>query len=140
MWWLSLGTFFVSLILSRLWLELQERTRIGVMKNSSHLFQFTEACMALATRQVRPSSSKFSQCTFTRPQLVVLYCLKLGVTYRELGDWLEEMPRIRETLGLKQLPYFPTEQKAFQRLSTAIWGVLQRLSASLTDGGRRGGF
>jgi phospho-N-acetylmuramoyl-pentapeptide-transferase len=29
MWWLSLGTFFVSLILSRLWLGLQERKRIG---------------------------------------------------------------------------------------------------------------
>ena len=67
---------------------------------------------------------------------MVLYCLKikLGVTYRELGDWLREMPRIRETLGLKQLPHFTTVQKAFQRLSTAIWRVLQRISASLGDG------
>jgi hypothetical protein len=39
--------------------------------------------MALATRQVPPYSSKFSKHTFTQPQLVVLYCLKieLGVTY-----------------------------------------------------------
>jgi IS5 family transposase len=67
---------------------------------------------------------------------VVLYCLKikLGVTYRELIDWLEEMPRLRESLGLKQLPHFTTLQKAFQRLSTAIWRVLQQLSAALLPG------
>ncbi|MCL6642225.1 MAG: phospho-N-acetylmuramoyl-pentapeptide-transferase [Candidatus Bipolaricaulota bacterium] len=29
MWWLSLGTFFASILLSRLWLGLQERERIG---------------------------------------------------------------------------------------------------------------
>jgi len=107
-----------------------------MMKNSSQLLQFTEACMALATRQVPPYSSKFSKRTFTQPQLMTLYCLKikLGVTYRELVDWLGEMPRIREALGLKQLPHFTTVQKAFQRLSTAIWRVLQRLSAALGDG------
>jgi hypothetical protein len=58
--------------------------------------------MALATRQVPPYSSPFSKHTFTQPQLVVLYCLKieLGVTYRELIDWLEEMPRLQQALGL----------------------------------------
>jgi IS5 family transposase len=106
------------------------------MKNSSQLLQFTEACMALATRQVPPYSSKFSKHTFTQPQLVVLSCLKikLGVTYRELIDWLEEMPRLRESLGLKPPPHCTTLQKAFQRLSTAIWRVRQRLSASLLPG------
>jgi IS5 family transposase len=106
------------------------------MKNSSQLLQFTEACMRLATQRVPPYSSKFSKHTFTQPQLVVLYCLKikLGVTYRELIDWLEEMPRLRESLGLKQLPHFTTLQKAFQRLSTAIWRVLQQLSAALLPG------
>ena len=38
------------------------------MKNSSQLLQFTEACTALATRQVPPYSSKFSKHTFTQPQ------------------------------------------------------------------------
>ena len=106
------------------------------MKNSSQLLKFTEVCMRLATEQVPPYSSRFSKHTFTQPQLVGLYCLKikLGVTYRELGDWLEEMPRIREALGLKQLPHFTTVPKAFQRLSTAIWRVLQRISASLLWG------
>jgi len=50
------------------------------MKNSSQLLKFPEACMALATRQVLPYSSKFSK--HTQAQLVVLYCfkIKLGVT------------------------------------------------------------
>jgi hypothetical protein len=58
------------------------------MKNSSQLLKFSEACMRLATQQVPLFSCKFSKHTFTQPQLVVLYCLKikLGVTYRELGD------------------------------------------------------
>jgi len=92
--------------------------------------------MRLATQGVPLYSSKFSKRTFIQPQLVVLYCLKikLGVTYRKLEDWLGELPRIRETLGLKQLPHFTMVQKAFQRLNTEIWRVLQRLSASLGDG------
>ncbi len=44
------------------------------------------------------------------------------------------MPRIRKALGLKRLPHFTTVQKAFQRLSPAIWRVLQRISASLLHG------
>lgn len=58
------------------------------MKNSSQLLKFTEACPRLATPQVPLYSSKFSKHTFTQPQLVVLYCLKvkLGTTYRELVD------------------------------------------------------
>ncbi|MGQ9733300.1 MAG: IS5 family transposase, partial [Candidatus Zipacnadales bacterium] len=106
------------------------------MKNSSQLLKFTQACMRLATEQVPPYSSKFSKRTFTQPQLLTLYCLKLklGVTYRDLIDWLGEMPRIREALGLERLPHFTTVQKAFERLSTAIWRVLQRLSASLLTG------
>lgn len=92
--------------------------------------------MALATRQVLPS--KFSKHTFTQPQLVALYCLKikLGVTYRELSDWLALWPRIRKALGLKRLPHFTTVQKAFGRLSSAIWRVLQRLSAAMVEGDR----
>jgi len=92
--------------------------------------------MRLATRHVPLSSSKFSKRTFTQPQLIALYCLKLklGATYRELIDWLAEMPGICKALGLKQLPHFTTVQKAFQRLSLAIWRLLQRISACLLCG------
>ena len=101
------------------------------MKNSSQLLKFSEACMRLATQQVSLYSSKFSKHTFTQPQLVTLYCLKikLGTTYRELIDWLAEMPCIRKALLLRRLPHFTTVQKAFQRLSLAVWRLLQRMSA-----------
>jgi len=96
------------------------------MKNSSQLLKFTEACMRLVTQHAPPYSSKFSERTFTQPQWLVFYCPKLGVTYRELVDWLGEMPHLWESL--QQLPHFTTvQQKAFQRLSTAIWCVLQRI-------------
>jgi IS5 family transposase len=68
--------------------------------------------------------------------LVVLYCLKvkLGTTYRELIDWPAEMPHIQQALGLRHLPHFTTVQKAFARLETAVWRVLQQISASLLSG------
>jgi hypothetical protein len=56
------------------------------------------------------------------------------VTYRELIDWLGEMPRIQQALDLKRLPRFTTVQKAFRRLSPMIWRVLQRVSANLLEG------
>ena len=102
--------------------------------SSIQLLQFTQMCMQRATEQVPPYGSKFSKHAFTQPQLIVLYCLKLKlrVSYRELIDWLFEMPRIQEVLGLRRLPHFTTVQKAFARLETAIWRMLQRISASLS--------
>ena len=65
------------------------------MKEPSQLLKFTRICIGLATQQVPPYSSKSSKHTFTQPQLITLYCLKLKlrVTYRELVDRLQEMPR-----------------------------------------------
>jgi IS5 family transposase len=104
-----------------------------MMEKPSQLLQFTRTCLQLATQHLPPYSSKFSKRTFTQPQLVTLYCLKLKLraTYRELIDWLEEMPRLQEALGLQRLPHFTTVQKAFARLSATIWRVLHRVSASL---------
>jgi IS5 family transposase len=69
--------------------------------------------------------------------LVVLYCLKIkgGTSYRELVDWLAEMPRLHQRLGLTRWPHFTPVQKAFQRLSPAVWRVLQRISATLGGDG-----
>ena len=101
------------------------------MEKPSQLLKFTRICLHLATERVPPCSSKH---IFTQPQLITLYCLKLKLraTYRELIDWLAEMPRIQEALGLKRLPHFTTVQKAL-RLSTSIWRVLQRVSSSLVE-------
>jgi IS5 family transposase len=91
--------------------------------------------MALANQVVPAYSSKFSKKRFTQAQHVALNCLriKLKVTYRDLVDWLGEMPRIQEALGLKgkELPHWTTVQKAFDRLSLVVWRVLLRTSAAL---------
>jgi len=78
------------------------------MEKPSQLLKFTRICMHLATEHLPPYSSKFSKHIFTQPQLVTLYCLKLKLraTYRELINWLAEMPRVQEALGLKRLPHF----------------------------------
>jgi hypothetical protein len=112
-----------------------------MMEDSSQLLKFIQICMQLATQHVPPYSSRFSKHTSTQPQLVVLYCLKvkLVVTYRELIDWLEEIPRIQQALGLRQLPHFTTVQKAFQHLGAAVWHVSRRFPAP-RGWGRRGGF
>ena len=100
--------------------------------------------MALANQVVPAYSSKFSKKRFTQAQAqhVALNCLriKLKVTYRDLIDWLEEMPRIQEALGLKgkELPHWTTVQKAFDRLSLVIWRVLLRASAALRKRSRIG--
>lgn len=86
--------------------------------------------MQLATAKLAPYSSKFSPHTYTQPQLAVLYCLKLklGTSYRDLCDWLQEMPRLQEVLGLKQLPHYTTIQKAFERMGMKVWRWLHQAS------------
>ncbi len=106
------------------------------MQNPSQLLQFTQKCLEPATEHVPPCSFQFSKSAFTQSQLITLYCLKLklGVSYRELIDRLREMPRIQEALGLLRLPPLHTVSKAFARLETAVWRVLQRVSASRVEG------
>ncbi|GAB7020972.1 hypothetical protein JCM18750_38340 [Halostagnicola bangensis] len=53
------------------------------------------------------------------------------MTYRTLLDELIEMPRIRSTINLTELPTPSTLCKAFDRLEMAVWGVLLNLSVSL---------
>ena len=108
------------------------------MAKESELLRFVKLCSHLARYEVPLYRSKFSKHTFTQPQHIVLSCLKVKfrLTYRDLIDQLEEMPRIREALGLKVVPHFTTVQKAFSRLSTLLWRVLLKASASLLEQGR----
>ena len=66
--------------------------------------------------------------------MALLDILELGVSYCELIDWLQEMPSLQEALGLQHLPHFTMARKAFARLETAVWRVLQWVSASLVAG------
>lgn len=80
----------------------------------------------MARRAVARYSSKFSKRRYTLHQHIVLLCLKVrkNTTYRTLLDELIEMPRIRSTIDLEELPSPSTLCKAFNRLDMAVWRVL----------------
>jgi IS5 family transposase len=102
-------------------------------KKESRLLKFTKICFHLARQAIPEYRSKFSKHTFTQPQHIVLNALRirLNLSYRDFVDLLEEMPRVRETLSLEQIPHFTTVQKASDRLSTAVWRVLLKMSVRL---------
>ena len=82
-----------------------------------------EVCPNLhAAQNISPSPSPPSALSLSL-KLATLCCPKLGATYRKLIDF-GEMPRIQKDLGLK-MPCFTTVQKAFQRLKTRLWRILQ---------------
>ena len=99
----------------------------------SRLLRFVDRVIVLARRAVERFSTRYSRKRFTLRQHVVLLCLKVKktITYRDLGDELIEMPRIRAALGLNSIPAPSTLCKAFDRLEIAVWRVL--LSVSLAD-------
>jgi len=69
--------------------------------------------------------------------VVSLHCLRvyLDESYREALDLLSEMPHILGEIGLEpaDLPDHSTLVKWFDRIKTALWRVLLRLSAQLHD-------
>jgi len=102
----------------------------------SQILRFTEKAIQLARRTVSRYSSKFSKHRYTLPRSTLFYCVsKFGknTTYRSLLDELIEMPRIRGTLALAELPTLSTLCKAFNRLDMAIWRVILTLSDATSD-------
>jgi len=69
--------------------------------------------------------------------VVSLHCLRvyLEKSYREALDLLSEMPQILGEIGLNaaDLPKHSTLVKWFDRIKTALWRVLLRLSAQLHE-------
>jgi hypothetical protein len=65
--------------------------------------------------------------------VVSLHCLRvyLKKSYREALDLLSEMPHILGEIGLEpaDLPHHSTLVKRFDKIKTALWRVLLRLSA-----------
>ena len=72
----------------------------------SQLLRFVEQAFHLAQRAVSRYSSKFSKQRYTLHQHLILLCLNVrkDTTYRTLFDELIEMPRIRNTINLTELP------------------------------------
>jgi len=74
---------------------------------------------------------------FAEYAVVSLHCLRvyLEKSYREALDLLSEMPQILGEIGLDaaDLPDHSTLVKWFDRIKTALWRVLLRLSAQLHE-------
>lgn len=105
---------------------------------NTDLSKFTKAASKIANDLVEKFSSKYSRQDYTQPQLVVANCLRewMGTTYREIVDWLEEMPRICRIMDLDDIPHFTTIQKAFAGFSCHLYRVLlKRIRSSLQGSG-----
>ncbi|MEL7088812.1 MAG: transposase [Planctomycetota bacterium] len=63
-------------------------------------------------------SSRFSPRTFTQAQLFACLVLKtfFNTDYRGIVAYLDDLPTLRETLGLERVPHYTTLQKAAARL------------------------
>jgi IS5 family transposase len=74
---------------------------------------------------------------FAEYAVLSLHCLRvyLEKSYRKTLDLLSEMPQILGEIGLDatDLPDHSTLVKWFDRIKTALWRVLLRLSAQLHD-------
>lgn len=89
----------------------------------TRILEFARKAHELAKQSVPKYSSKFSKRTFTLRQHAVIICLKIreDKNYREIVEMLVEMPRIRNAIGLEEVPHPSTVCRAFDRLQARIW-------------------
>ncbi|RCU43682.1 IS5 family transposase [Haloplanus salinus] len=106
----------------------------------SKISRFTSKAVQLAQNAVGgrgEAATPFGGGDFAKYAVVSLHCLRvyLEKSYRETLDLLSEMPQILAEIGLDEadLPDHSTLVKWFDRIKTALWRVLLRLSAQLHD-------
>jgi len=106
----------------------------------SKISRFTEKAVRLAKNAVGGRGEVAAPeggGGFADYAVVSLHCLRvyLEKSYREALDLLSEMPHILGEIGLEaaDLPDHSTLVKWFDRIKTAMWRVLLRLSAQLHD-------
>jgi len=75
--------------------------------------------MQIASRTLPAYASKFSKRDFTQPQLVAMLVLKqfFRTDDRGLVALLEDLPELRQVLGIKKVPHFTTLFHAQKRLA-----------------------
>lgn len=92
----------------------------------SRILKFARGCYQTAQKVVAKHSSKFSKKTFDQWQHIVLNCMKkrFKATYRDMEDFVLEMPEVRREIGMDRTPDFSTMDKAFFRLRTKVVVVM----------------
>lgn len=75
---------------------------------------------------IKPYGSKFSRKDYTQYQHPALLVLKekMEKGYREVIEYVSEMPKVMAALGLEELPHFTTLQKFLQRTKAFIIELL----------------
>ena len=81
--------------------------------NENELIKFVNTAFKVAEMSIPTSSCKFSNHIYTQHQHIALLCLKerLRLKYRELAQFVDLTPKIKDMLGLKKTPHFTTLQK-----------------------------
>lgn len=74
--------------------------------------------LRIGGKALRPYSHKYSPKLYTQPQLFACLVLKtfFRLDYRGITVWLTDLPDLRRTIGLTDVPHFTTLQKASVRL------------------------
>lgn len=88
----------------------------------SQLKKFVIKAYNKAKQALPDYSHKNSPKKFTQPQHAVLLMVKkrFKAAYRDVIDYLSEMPDIREAIGLNDVPHYTTIQKFFKRIDEFI--------------------
>jgi len=85
------------------------------------------AALAVGKRSLLAYAHRFAPRKFTQPQLFACLALKalFKTDYRGIVAYLNDLPQLRQTIGLNEVPHFTTLHKAAHRLLRS--GVVRRL-------------
>jgi hypothetical protein len=74
--------------------------------------------LAVGSKALQTYAHKYSPKLYTQPQLFACLVLKTfcKLDYRGITAWLRDLPDLRRTIGLTDVPHFTTLQKATVRL------------------------
>jgi len=97
---------------------------------SNKYLKFVATAQAVsANSHLQIYSCKYSKRKYTQHQLLILVLLKeyLNEDYRDIVEIVEVMDKVKEKIGLKQVPHFTTLQKFVTRLNSIYFsGLLQQ--------------
>jgi hypothetical protein len=101
------------------YLELPLNLRFNGMSNKYLKFVYT-ACAVSGNSHLQIYSCKCSKRKYTQHQLLILVLLKeyLNEDCRDIVEIVELMDKVKEKIGLKQVPHFTTLHKFVTRLSS----------------------
>ena len=97
---------------------------------SNKYLKFVDTALAVSgNSHIQIYSCKYSKRKYTQHQLLVLVLLKeyLNEDYRDIVEIVELMDKVKERIGLKQVPHFTTLHKFITRLNSIYFsGLLQQ--------------